>query len=94
MSITLTYIKRYLFDIKLLLIENRWSLPVVLSLIIDKKAKSEKLPSLISGIASNFSLENVIEKAIYEAFQSITGLRELLLVHNQQIIKKLKNEIK
>lgn len=86
----LEYINRYLFDIKLLLIENRWSIPVVLSLIIDKKALSEKLPSLISGIACDFSLEKAIEKAIYEAFQSINGLRELILVNNQKIIKKLK----
>ena len=61
-----------------------------MSLIIDKKALSEKLPSLISGIACDFSLEKAIEKAIYEAFQSINGLRELILVNNQKIIKKLK----
>lgn len=83
------YINRYLFDIKLLVIENRWSLPVVLAIIKDK-SKSKNAPALLSGIACDFSLQEAIKKSLYEAFQGMTGLRELMLINNPLIIKKIK----
>lgn len=85
------YINRYLFDIKLLVIENRWSLPVVLAIIMDK-TKPKNAPSLLSGIACDFSLQEAIKKSLYEASQGMTGLREIKLINNPLLIKKMKNQ--
>lgn len=87
----LEYLNRYLFDIKLLIIENRWLIPVVLAIIIDR-SESKNTPKLSSGIACDFSIEKAVEKSIYEGLQSITSLRELKLINHQQLMKKVKKQ--